>query len=494
MRHRASAAFALPTSRSSRRLVALVAGLVLSGLLVTSLGSYLVSIRQLRANIVEGSLPLTSDNIYSEIQKDLLRPVFASRLIARNTLLRDWITEGERDDAPIARYLAALRGDERFFASFFVSERTRNYYYQKGILKRVSASDPADEWYFRVRSSVAPYEINVDRDAAADGALTVFVNYRVLDDNGGFLGVAGVGLTMSAVRQMIDSYAARFDRRIYLASPSGQIMLASAPGADREQRLLVDRPGMGRIARLVLAGQQNSFEYKTDGRTVLLNARWVPELGWYLIVEQDEAPVLAAAQRNLFMNLLLCLLVTSVITIVTSVTVERYQTRLERMAVTDKLTGLLNREGFETALGTALGEARRGRQQVALILFDIDDLKGINDKIGHLAGDTVIAGVAAAALAALGDMALLCRWGGDEFLALLTGKAAEEAVLLATEVGAQIREAGFVHQGKLLCTTVSIGIATHRPGEDVDQLLGRVDHALYDAKAKGRDRVAPALS
>ena len=133
------------------RLILIISFLLVAGFAITSLGRSYVSRTSLRFQITQNQLPLTSDNIYSEIQRDLLRPVFISSLMAADTFLRDWVIHGETDTTEITRYLKEIQDKYHTFTSFFVSERTRIYYHANGILKKVSPDEPRDAWYFRVR-------------------------------------------------------------------------------------------------------------------------------------------------------------------------------------------------------------------------------------------------------------------------------------------------------------------------------------------------------
>jgi len=164
---------------------------LISGSLITSFLGYYSSRSSLRTEVSENELPLTGDNVYSEIQRDVLRPIFISSQMACDTFLRDWVLNGEQDHAPIARYLGEIKEKFGTFTSFFVSERTHNYYYHGGILKQVSRDEPRDVWYFRVREMKQDYEINVDPDLANRDAMTIFVNYRVYGYDGSFLGATG---------------------------------------------------------------------------------------------------------------------------------------------------------------------------------------------------------------------------------------------------------------------------------------------------------------
>ena len=473
-----------------RRLLVLVGALLVLGFLATSLASYYVSRASVRGTIIESGLPLTSDNVYSEIQKDLLRPIFIASMMAHDTFLRDWVLDGEDDMSRIARYLGEIRDKYQTVASFFVSEATRNYYYPDGLLKQVDPTSWRDVWYFRVREMTAPYEINVDPDLANGDAMTIFINYRVLNYDGAYIGVTGVGLTVSALRERMESYRRRFDRNVYFVDTAGRVMLAADAASARET---IDKePGLGTIARAILGGQGGSFEYERDGQTILLNTRFIPELGWHLFVEQNEATALAGLRQTLVVNLLICLIITVIVVSLTSYTIRLFQTRIEIMAASDKLTGLLNRHGFEVLFEQALKETRRTREPLSIILFDIDRFKAINDSVGHLAGDAVIRHVARAARAAVREADIVCRWGGDEFLVLLKNCRRDAASRIASKIGERVHGSDADHGGRAIDVTVSLGVAEYRPGEDVDQLLSRVDGALASAKSGGRQRVVAA--
>ena len=149
--------------------------LLACGFLATSLLSYFSSRSAIRDGIINTELPLTSDTVYSEIQKDLIRPVLIASMMAQDTFLRDWVLSGEQDTERMTRYLSEVMGKQDIFTSFFVSDRTRTYYQAKGVLKHVEPGTWRDAWYFRLRELKAPYEINVDLDMANQDSLTVFI-------------------------------------------------------------------------------------------------------------------------------------------------------------------------------------------------------------------------------------------------------------------------------------------------------------------------------
>ena len=162
------------------------------------------------------------------------------------------------------------------------------------------------------------------------------------------------------------------------------------------------------------------------------------------------------------------------------------------MASTDKLTGLDNRQVFDTTLEYLLSRRRRGTQGFAVLLFDIDHFKRINDTYGHLHGDEAIRKVAAATQRLLRKIDLVCRWGGEELIVLAPDCPLEEAHRLAETLRTGIRAEPLFDPDDGTRVTISVGVTAFQPGDTVDSLLSRVDTALYRAKNDGRDRVRVA--
>ena len=360
-----------PTPPERRRLILLLGAILTFGFLATTLASFFVSRGSLRETIVGSELPLIADNIYSEIQKDLIRPILISATMASDTFLRDWVIAGEPDVDRMTRYLKEVKTRFGAFTSFFISERTRIYYHADGILKTVSEQEPRDVWYFRVRTMAPDYEINVDPDLANADALTIFINYRVFDYAGKYIGAAGVGLTVNAVQSLIRKYRERFAREIYLVDKSGRVVLSETPGGGR----LGDRPGLGAMADTLLSGEQRAVQYEKGGKTRFLNVRYVPELQWFLFVEKDDERTTAGIVNTLYLNLLVCLIATVLVIALTTVFIGRYQAQLERVATTDPLTGLANRQAYDILMAQALKESDRGTGPLSIAQhFVADDM------------------------------------------------------------------------------------------------------------------------
>ena len=338
--------------RRKRTLLIILSLLLAVGFLGTSLVSYYVARASLRRQIDSTALPLTSDTIYSEIQRDLLKPIFISSLMAHDTFLRDWMLNGEQDPQQVTRYLHEIMVKYQTFTSFLVSEQTRTYYHASGILKQIRDDEPRDRWYFRVRSMPQAYETNVDPDLANQDAMTIFINHRVLDYHGRFIGAVGVGLTTAAVRNLITDYRVRYGHHISFADPTGRIILHSAPDA-AYGATIHDVDGLAAVAHTVLSSDRSILTYPRQGTRVHLHSRFIPELNWYLLVEQPEAQAIGRINRALVVNLLLCTLFTALAVVATTVTINAYQriNLAQQQQITDQHRSLTTKnQELESAL------------------------------------------------------------------------------------------------------------------------------------------------
>ena len=475
---------------SRYKLIFLIIAILMAGFLATILVSYQVSRLSIHNAIVDSTLPISSDNIYTELQKDLIRPIFISSMMASDTFLRDWLLDGEEDQEQISRYLREVRDRYGAYASYLVSDRTKNYYYGKGILKQVSPKEERDVWYYRVRKMHVPYEINTDKDLAHADALTIFINYRVLGYQGEFLGVTGVGLTVDSVQKLISDYQQRFKRDVYLVDRDGVIRLSGSKRHEVGNNINHD-PAMAAMFRQVL--QQDSHDgnvqYEDADTQQLINIRHIPELHWYLFIGQDEQAALNDIRRALQINLLISLLVMAIVVGLTHIALRRYQDKLETMATTDILTGLPNRRAFEVVINIFLNENERARSTLAFIVLDIDYFKTVNDKLGHLGGDHVLSAVSKVIKASTRAADFVCRWGGEEFLIVIKDCDEHNAVLLAEKIRQALEQETIIYKNEQIKLTASLGVAVARAGDKLEPVMERADAAMYGAKMAGRNQV-----
>ena len=451
-----------------------------------SIVSYYVANYSLNQHIRTNTLPLTSDNIYSEIQRDLLQPILVSSLMANDTFVHDWVVRGEQNPAPMSRYLTSIQERYDTVTAFFVSDLSKNYYHSSGVIKQVSADDSMDDWYFNVREISGEFEINLDIDTVDATTTTLFVNHKVFDQNDNLLGVIGVGLASQTIMELVETYQARYGRHVYFIDRLGKVVLQGSRfnGADDIRKVA----GLSELATQVLTSPGGSYQYTSNGQAFQIKTRFVPELNWYLIVEhteQTEDEVVTA----LWVSLSVSLIVTVIVLLLVHYTLGGYQRRLELMANTDLLTGTMSRHALETSFSQILSFARRQQHPVSTVLVDVDHFKSVNDKYGHLAGDRVLTQIANILRDSLRGSDSICRWGGDEFLIVLPDCDLVAAHGLAEKMRQLIEESLQVIDGQTLGITASFGVAQYNGQESASNLFSRTDQALYRAKSLQRNRV-----
>ncbi|MBF6596200.1 MAG: GGDEF domain-containing protein [Thermaceae bacterium] len=173
---------------------------------------------------------------------------------------------------------------------------------------------------------------------------------------------------------------------------------------------------------------------------------------------------------------------------------EQARDELHHLSITDELTQVYNRRHFLQKAQRVFDQSRSTTQPFALVLFDIDDFKRVNDTYGHMVGDQVLRQLAEVAHASIRKHDLLARWGGEEFMLLLPQTGPDEALEVARRVQQGIAQNPPLGPGEALKLTLSIGVSFFQPQiSTLDDLLRQADDALYRAKNLGKNRVETML-
>ncbi len=474
--------------RSLLPLLALIIGL---GFAISSLASYYTSRDTIRQSIIGTELPLTADVISGEIQTDLVRLVQVSSAMAEDPFVLDWLDQGEPNAALISRYLQAIQQRYDTSTVFFASQASQTYYTEASA-RSMEPSDSADRWFYRFEQSGTPWEVVVDVKR-----LTLFINYRVTGPGGRFRGVAGVGLTLERVVDLIDTYQRRYQRTIYFVDADRRIAMSGqrgGPGGQPRGTVLDSIPGLADLNQQLPELRPGSFAYQSQGEQHFINIRHMPELGWFLMVDKQESGVMAPVRRTLWINLLICFSVTATVLGLVGLISRRYLQRIETMATHDALTGLLNRHGFGLVAKQAVVEARRHHGTLCVLILDLDHFKHFNDQHGHLAGDFVLRRFAELLTRQVRQADPLSRWGGEEFVVMFKDTELATAASLAERIRTATEAERFEFEGNQLDVTVSIGAARLSADGTLQDVLRDADEALYRAKNSGRNRVCLATT
>lgn len=459
-----------------------------------SLLNYKMTREAVHSEILRTDLPLTMDNIYSELTSEMTRPLLVSSSMASDTFLRDWATEGEIESRKIIRYLREIKDQYDFFTTFLISEKTKTYYRYNGIHKKISEENLHDGWYFDFLATGKEYEFSVDNDEGAGNTLTIFINYRVVDKAGDLLGVVGVGLKVDSMASTIARYKEKYDRSVFLTDKDGVFQLHPDTSLI-EIKSIQDLEGIGPIASTILQHRLDpgNFEYQQEDQNILLTVRFIDSFDWFLYVEQNETKALKTARNNFSRTILIGFVASILIISFAIVTINRYQAKIELLAASDELTGAANRRALEAEFRKTVYAHSRDSKEFCLILLDLDSFKQVNDTFGHLVGDQILVAIVGLIQGVVRPSDIFARWGGDEFV-VLTGNNIKEAIKVAERIRQAVRDTDFSgHSGNnedaRNRVRVSSGISSFLAGDNLDSMVLRADEAMYRCKADGGDGI-----
>lgn len=170
-----------------------------------------------------------------------------------------------------------------------------------------------------------------------------------------------------------------------------------------------------------------------------------------------------------------------------------YQAEIYQLMNIDALTGLLVKRRFDEEMDRAMAVAKKQRDDLAMIMIDLDGLKQINDRHGHAFGAYTIAQTGMLIKSTIGKKGLACRFGGDEFMVFLPNSHAERARRVAEDIRKRVESYPYKKDSVTLSPTVSVGVSALKADDSMSSLFRRTDKALYASKNAGRNMVSVAL-
>jgi diguanylate cyclase (GGDEF)-like protein len=272
--------------------------------------------------------------------------------------------------------------------------------------------------------------------------------------------------------------------------------IAWLSGADTEHRLVLVSSFVGVLALL------SGWELRKADQVEKLRGRWLTAVAFFVLGLTMVAraalslrtvlttPELHDPTRGLALFVgTICLVAITLGFLMMSN--ERLRDRYARLALTDELTELPNRRSFLEQGGRLGQRARKGGMPASLLMMDLDHFSSVNERFGHAGGDQALTEFAGLLRRTVRPADLLCRYGGEEFCALLIGASLEEAARVAERIRATVA-AHVIHvRGRQLTITVSIGVAA-ASDKGLAATIQSADEALYEAKSQGRNKIAVA--
>jgi diguanylate cyclase (GGDEF)-like protein len=443
---------------------------------------------------LENVLKLADTDISKHIENSMTKPVMVSKTMANDEFLKSWLLQEPSyagDDAYLKKlygYLKTYQQKYDYTTVFCISAQTGNYYYQDGLNKTLSRDDEHDVWYYNFTESGHEYDLEVDTNQANGNKITVFVNFRIVSDDGMLLGVIGVGLQVDLLEDTIRSYENDYDLSVYIVNVGGaKNSFTGSTDIFVSGEALAARTGIkDRIVMDASAEPKIQWYTSGDARKCLIT-KYDETLGWYLVLEKDTNSISSTFQESIksnvafmLLSLVVCILVTTTVSVI-------YNRRLLTIENTDELTGLGNRKLFYKLYPGFVRKRREERK--SLFMFDIDHFKDINDTYGHLFGNAILSMVGQKLRDTIGERGLAARWGGDEFLGALAAPPEEAERILNRFMEALKNE----EKAGGCRVTVSIGVAEVTGKLTTEQLIQKADEALYRSKEDGRNKITVCL-
>jgi diguanylate cyclase (GGDEF)-like protein len=175
---------------------------------------------------------------------------------------------------------------------------------------------------------------------------------------------------------------------------------------------------------------------------------------------------------------------------------DRYQVMLQeknkelhKASTHDQLTGIPNRRLILERIAIAAAQAKKNGKAFSLAVIDVDDFKSINDQFGHDMGDRVLIQIANTLTSSIRAQDVCARWGGEEFMLLLPAIHGSQAVRIAERLRREVEQLLFKELSLSVKSSISIGVAEHQLNGNSNETITRADHALYEAKRNGRNKV-----
>jgi len=469
------------------RIVAIIIFLLVALSISVAVINYMVMRQSTEESLVTNALPLTVDNIYTEIQRHIIEPNLVSSMMAHDTFVQDWLLHDEADTVKIAKYLETVKNKYGMFATFLVSEKSLNYYTPKGLVEKIDKDNPSNAWYFTFRDQQESHEINLDFNPLLANSMIMFINHKILDDDYHVVGATGIGLKISYINDMLKRFRQQYHFKVLFLNEAGEVVLY-----ERGIKLMThlqDIPELNALKDKIISKTGQIIDCNIGGDAYLLNTKYIPELDLYLLVEAKVANFMTEVKHTFYLNLLISLVATALITTMILMTVRSYHKKLEYLANFDSLTGLPNRRAFNEQLNRHFLLQKRAPTPFSLLFFDIDNFKLINDSLGHQVGDQALRRIAEITRENIRQTDLMARWGGEEFIVAFINSDVDAALTIAEKLRIRFEEDEMLHTIANRTVSASFGLSGYRNDDNPNSLIKRTDDALYQAKEVGKNRV-----
>ncbi|WP_320936247.1 sensor domain-containing diguanylate cyclase [Enterocloster lavalensis] len=346
----------------------LISIILIIGFILTAILSYQANYQASLVNIEQVS-SLTAEGIYYQLTTMFTKPVNISLTMAHDSLLIDHLlNEPEHmEDEDYIRttktYLDNYKQKYNFDSVFLVSTLSGRYYNFNGLDRVLERGNPENVWYYELLDSGLEYSLNVDNDEVmgADNKITVFVNCKITEPDGSVVGVVGVGIRMDYMKELLTGYEERYGINASLINEDGVIEISTTyTGYEKVDWFeTYDQEGIRDQVLGWKKGDRNlelwSVSQNPEGEKSYVVSRYIPELTWDLVVEQDTSRLIEDIHNQMYRTgLILAIVILTVVVVITNVirNFDKQITKLteERQAIFKKATEQLYDSIYELNL------------------------------------------------------------------------------------------------------------------------------------------------
>lgn len=305
------------------------------------LGFAIASITSYRSNMgvferdVEHVSDLSAEGIYYQIDGIFTRPVNVSLTMANDNLLKEFLSEewqrmeDESFVGSMRDYLMAYREKYGYDSVFLVSAQTGRYYHYNGLDRTLAPGNPENVWYYDFLRKGEEYSINIDNDEASKNEVTIFINCKIKDREGAVMGIVGVGFRVNELQALLKKYEDEFSVRAWLVDPSGMVEISTEYTAYESRNIFGgERYGDVQDQLFSSKAEPRSFWYHSAQGKGYLVSRYIKNLDWFLLVENDTANLDAFMHASLARGIMVIVLIVALVLLTITTVIRRYNARI----------------------------------------------------------------------------------------------------------------------------------------------------------------------
>lgn len=468
--------------------VFIISSLLMILLILMASINYNISLRESSKQIKENSLPLSLENIYDEIEDNIVKRQLIASMMSNNIFVHDWIKSNSNNHNEIIEYLLSVKNKYNIFDVYLVSEISGNDYTQNALMGNMNDKIHPYTWYKRLKNSNKKYEFNLDFSKIHKDSFMLYINHKIIDKNNKFLGITGLVIKMTNINKMLELFRKKYNATVIFFDEKGDIILSESKSKNKKN--IDDLKYLKNHKNEIISKNNNTFEYKDANHTNALTVKYLENLDLYMSVSVQLDAHLKYMKNVYIINILFSLLISTFIAYILLIIIRRNNAKLLFLANHDELTGLFNRRSLETRLKELLLLQKRKEMSLCIAFFDIDNFKKINDTFGHYKGDLVLKELSKIFQENLRNTDFICRWGGEEFVMIFAGNELELNKNKLLKIKDKIEYDNTLLSIVEQKTTVSIGLTSYVKGDTLETFISRSDKAMYLSKTTGKNKLS----